>query len=77
MVLTFLVIWQIENKTKMGFILMMCGNTSWVVVGYLFGRVVMIIANIIFFSMNLGAVIKWSTPEKELKVGLAEQSSTS
>ncbi|HHF3026261.1 TPA: aminotransferase, partial [Vibrio diabolicus] len=37
MVLTFLAIWQIGNKNKIGFILMMCGNTSWVAVGYLTG----------------------------------------
>ncbi|MBE3902414.1 hypothetical protein HJ158_25535 [Vibrio parahaemolyticus] len=46
MVLTFLAIWQIGNKNKIGFILMMCGNTSWVAVGYLTGSVAMIIANI-------------------------------
>ena len=77
MVLTFLAIWQIGNKNKIGFILMMCGNTSWVAVGYLTGSVAMIIANIIFFSMNLRAIIKWSAPEKEPKVSVAEQSSTS
>ncbi len=68
---------QFGNKNKIGFILMMCGNTSWVAVGYLTGSVAMIIANIIFFSMNLRAIIKWSTPEKEPKVSVAEQSSTS
>ncbi len=77
MVLTFLAIWQIGNKNKIGFILMMCGNASWVAVGYLTGSVAMIIANIIFFSMNLRAIIKWSMPEKEPKVSVAEQSSTS
>ncbi|TOG29926.1 PnuC protein [Vibrio parahaemolyticus] len=77
LVLTFLAIWQIGNKNKIGFILMMCGNTSWIAVGYLTGSVAMIIANIIFFSMNLRAIIKWSTPEKEPKVSVAEQSSTS
>lgn len=73
MVLTFLAIWQIGNKNKIGFILMMCGNTSWVAVGYLTGSVAMIIANIIFFSMNLRAIIKWSKPEQESKVGVVEQ----
>lgn len=52
MVLTFLAIWQIGNKNKIGFILMMCGNTGWVAVGYLTGSVAMIIANIIFFSVS-------------------------
>ncbi|WCP83882.1 nicotinamide mononucleotide transporter [Vibrio harveyi] len=73
MVLTFLAIWQIGNKNKIGFILMMCGNTSWVAVGYLTGCVAMIIANIIFFSMNLRAIIKWSQPDDESKVTPVEQ----
>lgn len=62
MCFTFLAIWQIGNKKKIGFILMMCGNTSWIVVGYFTGSVAMIIANVIFFSMNLRAIIKWSKP---------------
>ncbi|MEF1230092.1 PnuC protein, partial [Vibrio fortis] len=37
--------------------------TSWVAVGYLTESVAMIIANIIFFSMNMRAIIKWSAPE--------------
>ncbi len=75
--LRFLQFGKLEIRTKIGFILMMCGNTNWVAVGYLTGSVAMIIANIIFFSMNLRAIIKWSTPEKEPKVSVAEQSSTS
>ena len=67
MVLTFLAIWQIGNKNKIGFVLMMCGNTSWVAVGYLTGSVAMIIANIIFFSINLRAIIKWSKSEQKTK----------
>ncbi|MDP2571784.1 PnuC protein [Vibrio penaeicida] len=64
MVLTFLAIWQIGNKNRIGFMLMMCGNSSWVVVGYLTDSLAMIIANIIFFSMNLRAIIKWSRSSK-------------
>lgn len=67
MVLTFLAIWHIGNKNKIGFILMMCGNTSWVAVGYLTGSIAMIIANVIFFSMNLRAITKWSKPEPNAK----------
>lgn len=37
---------------------------DWVAVGYLTGSVAMMIANIIFFSMNLRAIIKWSKPEQ-------------
>ena len=60
MVLTFLAIWQIGNKNKIGFILMMFGNTSWVVVGVLTESIAMVIANIIFFCMNFRAIMKWS-----------------
>ena len=60
MVLTFLAIWQIGNKNKIGFILMMFGNTSWVAVGILTESIAMVIANIIFFGMNLRAIMKWS-----------------
>lgn len=71
MLLTFLAIWLIGNKNRIGFVLMMCGNTSWVAVGYLTESVAMIIANIIFFSMNMRAIIKWSAPE--LKTSVVEQ----
>ena len=59
MVLTFVAIWQIGNKNKVGFMLMMCGNTSWVIVGVFTESVAMVIANIIFFSMNIRAFLKW------------------
>jgi hypothetical protein len=62
MVLTFLAIWQIGNKNKIGFILMMCGNSSWIAVGYLTGSLAMVIANLIFMAMNLRAIMKWSKP---------------
>lgn len=64
MVLTFLAILQIGNKNKIGFVLMICGNTSWITVGYLTGSIAMIIANIIFLLMNVRAIIKWSQPEE-------------
>ncbi|MGC9401349.1 PnuC protein [Vibrio genomosp. F10 str. 9ZC157] len=62
MVLTFLAIWQIGNKNKIGFILMMCGNSSWIAVGYFTGSLAMVIANLIFMGMNLRAIMKWSKP---------------
>ncbi len=68
MVLTFLAIWQIGNKNKIGFVLMIFGNSSWIVVGYLTGSLAMVVANLIFISMNIRAIIKWSksSPEPEL-----------
>lgn len=63
MVLTFFAIWQIGNKNKIGFILMMCGNSCWAVVGGLSSSHAMIIANLVFFSMNFRAILKWGQNE--------------
>ncbi|MCE2571214.1 nicotinamide mononucleotide transporter [Motilimonas eburnea] len=63
LVLTFLAIWQIGNKNKIGFILMMCGNTSWIAIGFLSDSMAMMMANVIFFTMNVRALVKWSQPE--------------
>lgn len=63
LVLTFLAIWQIGNKNKIGFILMMCGNTSWIAIGFLSDSMAMMIANVIFFTMNVRALVKWSQSE--------------
>ena len=65
MVLTCLGIWQIGNKNQIGFILMMCGCTFWMILGYLTGSIAMSIANIIFFLMNLHGIIKWSRTESK------------
>jgi hypothetical protein len=60
MLLTFLAIWQIGNKNITGFIVMICGNFSWVIIGYFTDSLAMIIANIILIFMNVRAIIKWS-----------------
>ncbi|WP_062269317.1 hypothetical protein [Endozoicomonas arenosclerae] len=65
MTFTFLAIWQIGNKNRIGFVLMMTGNSCWIAMGFLTDSLAMIIANIIFFLMNLRAVIKWSAAEDE------------
>ncbi len=63
MAFTFFAIWLIGNQNRLGFVLMMCGNTSWVVVGYLTGSIALIAANVIFFLMNMRAILKWSKPQ--------------
>lgn len=60
MLLTFFAIWQIGNQNRIGFVLMMSGNSAWVAVGYLTDSLAMIVANVVFFAMNLRAIIKWS-----------------
>ncbi len=59
MLFTFLGTWQIGNKQRIGFMLMMCGNTSWALIGFFTGSLAMIVANVIFFLMNLRAILKW------------------
>lgn len=53
MVLTFLAIWQIGNKNRVGFILMIVGNSCWVSLGVMTGSLAMIVANILFLLMNI------------------------
>ena len=60
MSLTFVAIYMIGNKQRYGFILMICANAAWLVVGILTRSVALLIANIIFSSMNIRAFIKWS-----------------
>jgi hypothetical protein len=62
MVFTFSAIWLIGNKNKVGFMVMICGNSSWILVGYLTESIALIIANILFVAMNVRAIIKWSKP---------------
>ena len=60
MVFTFWAIYLIGNKNRHGFIIMILGNASWVVVGVLTSSVAMIIANGAFIALNVRALIKWS-----------------
>lgn len=65
MLLTFLAIWQIGNKKKIGFMIMICANFSWIAVGYLSESIAMIIANAVLIVMNIIAIIKWSKDDLE------------
>jgi len=65
MLLTFLAIWQIGDKNKIGFMIMICANVSWLAVGYLSTSIAMIIANAVLIVMNVIAIIKWSKDESE------------
>jgi len=63
MALTFFALWHIGNKNKVGFIIMMCGNLCWVSIGVMTQSVAMILANIVFLSMNVRAIWKWNKSE--------------
>ena len=64
MVFTFLAIWQLGNKNRIGFLVMMAGNSCWIAVGVMTDSLAMIIANVIFFSMNARALVKWINEAK-------------
>ena len=59
MLLTFIAIWLIGNKSRMGFVVMIAGNLCWIVVGILSGSSAMWIANLVFVVMNVRAILKW------------------
>jgi hypothetical protein len=61
---TFWGIWQIGNKNKLGFVLMIFGNAAWIAVGYLTDSMAMIITNVGLCIMNIRAIIKWSGSER-------------
>jgi hypothetical protein len=57
---TFIAIYLLGNRSRKGFVTMMCGNTCWVIVGVLSSSVAMVIANAVFLAMNARGWIKWS-----------------
>jgi hypothetical protein len=63
MICTFLAIWQIGNKNRIGFVIMMFGNSAWISVGLLANSHAMVLANTVFFLMNARALLKWSRNE--------------
>lgn len=60
MFLTLVGIYLIGDKNRFGFVTMMCGNASWIAVGYLTSSLAMAIANFVFLAMNTRALVKWS-----------------
>ncbi len=60
MLLTFIAIWLIGNKSRSGFVVMIFGNLCWIVVGVMSGSSAMWVANMIFALMNVRAIIKWT-----------------
>lgn len=60
MVLTLWAVWDIGNKKKSGFILMIIANICWVVLGYLTESLAMALSNLILMCLNVRAIVKWS-----------------
>ena len=62
-VFTFVAIYLLGNKARAGFVIMMCGNSCWVIVGLLTHSNAMVIANAVFFAMNLRGFMRWAASE--------------
>jgi nicotinamide riboside transporter PnuC len=60
MVLTFGAIYLLGNKRRSGFAFMMAGNLCWVGVGVSASSIAMTMANVVFFTMNLRGLVRWS-----------------
>ena len=60
MFLTLIAIYMIGNKQRFGFIFMISANISWLIVGFLTQSIALLIANVVFASMNSRAFVKWS-----------------
>jgi len=60
MCLTFAAIYLLGSKSRLGFSVMMSGNTCWVGVGFLTGSIAMVLANVAFFAMNVRGWLEWS-----------------
>jgi hypothetical protein len=59
MLLTFIAIYALGNKQRHGFLIMIAGNCCWIILGFKFESLGMILANVIFFVMNTRGFIRW------------------
>jgi len=60
MCLTFLAIYLLGNKSRLGFAVMMLGNLCWAAIGLWAESYAMLLANIGFFAMNVRGFARWS-----------------
>lgn len=60
MAFTLVAIYQLGNKQRMGFVLMIIGNAFWIGLGVFTASLALILANSIFAAMNVRGIIKWS-----------------
>ena len=61
MTLTFLAIYSLGNKQRIGFCIMMAGNACWIALGFWFQSLGMILANAVFFAMNVRGFVRWES----------------
>jgi len=63
MAFTLVAIYQLGNKQRSGFILMIIGNLFWIGLGVFTTSLALIVANSIFAAMNLRGLRKWSSAD--------------
>jgi len=62
MMLTFVAIYYIGEKRRIGLVIMIVGNACWVAMGMLTHSIAMVVANTSFTCLNALALYKWSRP---------------
>jgi hypothetical protein len=60
MILTMIAIYMIGNRQRFGFIFMITANVCWLIVGVLTQSFALLVANVVFSTMNIRAFVKWS-----------------
>lgn len=60
MTFTFFAIYTLGNKNRKGFFIMMLGNASWIIVAIRVDSLAMVLANLIFFILNVRGFLRWS-----------------
>jgi len=58
-ILSVVAFWQLGNKDKKGFLVMMIANFIWVFVGVIAVSLAMVLANVFFLLINARALLKW------------------
>ena len=60
MVATFASLWLLGEKKRFGFVIGALAAASWAIFSWLAGSVPGVIANVVFFFLNLYNLSKWS-----------------
>ena len=60
MLFTLVAIYQLGNKQRSGFVLMIIGNSFWIGLGVFTASLALIVANAVFAAMNVRGLWKWS-----------------
>ena len=63
MVFTLVAIYQLGNKQRSGFLLMIIGNLCWIGLGVFTASLALIVANSIFAAMNVRGLYKWAAED--------------